>query len=524
MRDEWGLDFRRVQRTLAALAGGGTVGDLVRRAGVDRHDIEDVLRRVEPWVRRDGERYLLTGADAVPAGDAGAPRPTGPAEGGSERGGLGGDELVAAMADVAAGLPRAVAALDHVSATAATMAGRAAWFAERYALAGATVLCVGDHDLTSVAVALAEPGAEVLVVDVDQPILAYIDRVAALRGLAISTVFGDLRVGLPASLVGRADLAFTDPPYTPEGVGLFLARGLQGLRRSGHERIGLAYGFADRQLARGFRTQAVLHELRLVTEALLPGFNRFDGAEAIGAASDLYVCRPTKWTWPQLERSTVDARIYTRGPAASEAAATVLEQSIVDGVNAALGEGATYVGDGWPGGARSLADLLTGEIRRPAALAVNLTPHYEASLAPALLAAATADHAAVVTQSTLDGPLATLIGAVADVERTNDRIELRRTRPRGVLGYLATHLETKLGNAWRDALIAAAGSRGETLTRNEARALVRDTRIADHALRLRITELPAHVLAAVVEAAAEGVPGPGRCEQEGAGCDPPQGP
>jgi N4-bis(aminopropyl)spermidine synthase len=487
LRGEWGLDFRRVERVLAALAAGGTVGEVVRRAGVDRHDVEEVLRRVEPWVRRDGERHLLTGSGPVAA----------------ERAGLAGDELVAAMVAVAAGLPRSLAALDHVSATAATMAARGAWFAQRYELAGATVLCVGDHDLTSVAVALAQPRAEVLVVDIDQRILAYIDGVAGARGLAITTAFADLRVGLPASFRERADLAFTDPPYTPDGVGLFLSRGLQGLRRSGRERIGLAYGFAQRQLARGFRTQAVLHELRLVTEALVPGFNRFDGAEAIGAASDLYVCRPTKWTWPQLERSTVDARIYTRGPAAAESAATELDQSIVDAVGAALGPAATYVGEGWPTDARPLADLLAGEIRRPPALAVNLTPHYEASLAPALLAAAAADRAAVVTKSTLDGPLATLVASVTDVERTEDLIQLTRTQPQGVLGYLAGHLETMLGNAWRDALIAAARTRGETLTKNDARALVRDTKIDDRALRLRITELPAHVLAAVVEAAGQ---------------------
>jgi N4-bis(aminopropyl)spermidine synthase len=477
MRGEYGVDFRGVERALAALAAGGSVGEVVRRAGVDRHDVEDVLRRVEPWVRREGDRYVLTGLPAAGAA------------------GVAGDELVAAMAEVAARLPRAVAALDHVSATPATMAARAGYFSGRYALDGATVLCVGDHDLTSVAVALAEPGAEVLVVDVDQRILAFIDRVAAERGLDITTAFADLRVGLPASFRGRADVAFTDPPYTPEGVGLFMARGLEGLRRSGRERIGLAYGFAGRQLARGFRTQAVLHELRLVIEALVPGFNRFEGAEAIGAASDLYVCRPTRWTWAQLERPTGDARIYTRGPAAGESAATVLEQSIVDSV----GAGVTYVGEGWPGKARGLAELFAGQVRA-GALAVNLTPHYEACLAQALLAAAGAEHATVVTASTLDGPLRTLVSSVADVEQAGRLIRLRRTEPRGVLGYLASHQETKVGNAWRDALIADAAGRGETLTRNEARALVRESGVGERALRLRITELPAHTLAAVVQA------------------------
>jgi Branched-chain polyamine synthase A C-terminal domain len=479
MRREWGLDFRGVQRVLSALADGGSVGEVVRRAGVDRHDVEDVLRRVRRWVRRDGERYVLTEAWAPDRGS-----------------GLAGDALVAVMAEVAAGLPRGVAALDHVSATPATMAARAEYFAGRYALAGATVLCVGDHDLTSVAVSLAEPGVEVLVVDIDQRILAYIDEVAAARGLDITTAFGDLRIGLPSSFRERADLAFTDPPYTADGVGLFLARGLAGLRRSGHERVGLAYGFARRQLASGFRTQGVLRELRLVTEALAPGFNRFDGAEAIGAASDLYVCRPTKWTWDRLERGSGDARIYTRGPAAGESATARVPQSIVD----SIGPGMTYVGDGWPSRSRSLAELAAGR----APVAVNLTPHYEACLAQVLLAVAPADAAVVVTASTLDGPLAALIGSVAEVEPADGMIRLRRKPPEGVLGYLGSHLETKVGNAWRDALIAEAGP----MTKNEARALVRDSGISERALRLRITELPAHTLADLVAAVGAGGRGP----------------
>jgi hypothetical protein len=197
----------------------------------------------------------------------------------------------------------------------------------------------------------------------------------------------------------------------------------------------------------------------------------------------------------------VDARIYTRGPAASESAPTVLDPSIADRVADLLGPGPTYVGDGWPTPARSLAELLAGEIRRPTALAVNLTPHHDAALAAVLLAAAAADHAAVVTTSTVDGPLATLLGSVADVDQADGVISLHRREPAGVLGHLASHRETKLGNAWRDALVADAKGRGHTLTKNDARAIVRDTGIDERALQLRITELAAHTLAAVVTAA-----------------------
>ena len=177
-----------------------------------------------------------------------------------------------------------------------------------------------------------------------------IARVAAERDLPITTAFADLRLGLPPAYAGRADLAFTDPPYTPEGVGLFVTRALVGLRRSGQERVAIAYGFSPHQLTRGFRTQSALHELRLVLEAVLPRFNRFDGAEAIGAAAALYVARPTRWTWPIVDRAGgVDPRIYTRGAASAESGASPLPAATVALLDAAVpGPDRLLVGDGWP--------------------------------------------------------------------------------------------------------------------------------------------------------------------------------
>ena len=110
----------------------------------------------------------------------------------------------------------------------------------------------------------------------------------------MQTVFADLRVGPPASLLETGDLAFTDPPYTPEGIQLFAARALQMLRHDDAVRVLVCYGYGEAQSALGYGVQEALHELRLLIEALHPQFNRYVGAEAIGSASSLYVTRPTK--------------------------------------------------------------------------------------------------------------------------------------------------------------------------------------------------------------------------------------
>ncbi|MFD0477688.1 bis-aminopropyl spermidine synthase family protein [Nonomuraea thailandensis] len=90
--------------------------------------------------------------------------------------------------------PRARHVLDHVSATPETVLRRALLLGARFWLPGARLLCVGDHDLTSLAVKLVHPETDVTVVDVDERILAYLDE----QRLGVRTRWADLRLGLPS--------------------------------------------------------------------------------------------------------------------------------------------------------------------------------------------------------------------------------------------------------------------------------------------------------------------------------------
>ena len=170
-------------------------------------------------------------------------------------------------------------------------AGPCTW-PETYELDGASVLCLGDHDLTSLAVGSVAPDADLTVVDIDEPILDHVADSADSLGFPLTAAWADLRLALPPSLVGTADLVFTDPPYTTEGMRLFLTRALEALRPTGHERLAFCFGTGERHLVKALEVQALLGDLRLALEAMLPGFNHYDGAEAIGSRSDLYICRP----------------------------------------------------------------------------------------------------------------------------------------------------------------------------------------------------------------------------------------
>ncbi|GAB3461371.1 bis-aminopropyl spermidine synthase family protein [Streptomonospora sediminis] len=320
-----GIAAPRVYRVLAALAEGGwwSPRDLVHRTAVAHRAVRAVLDALAgdgeaEWDRTGTRVRLLRTGDY--AGCA-RPEPADPVAhlaGGRTRAAAELDRLIAEA-------PAPRTDLDHVTATAGTALRRAVLLDSAFALDGARLLCVGDHDLTSLAATLVHPGLEAVVVDIDERMLAYIDAAAERLGLPVRCYFADLRLGLPPAVRESCDLAFTDPPYTPEGVELFLRRSLEGLTAPQRARVLLAYGASETTPALTARTQARLSALGLVTEALWPEFNRYLGAEAIGASADMYLLRPTGRTPQGTRGAAAKARVYSRGANAAEAGGALEE-------------------------------------------------------------------------------------------------------------------------------------------------------------------------------------------------------
>jgi N4-bis(aminopropyl)spermidine synthase len=536
-RDElaavWGTELGRVRLLVGALLDGGwhPLGELVAATATSRRSVGEVLRRLEPWVELDrgGDRARAAAASLAAlaaAFQAAQPPAPGPGE----------DALAASMAAIMGGLPAPARHLDHVPATPATAARRARFLAERFDLGGAGVLCLGDHDLTSLALLHLAPAAEVAVVDLDERVLGHVDTVARERGWRVRTVFADLRVELPRSLLGRFDLVFSDPPYTPAGVRLFLRRGLEALRRGEFARVLFCYGFGERQPALGLKVQAVVQELRLVAEAVLPAFNRYLGAEAIGGASALYVCRPTRRTWPALRDAAAqaDPRIYTHGEGAEEAALPPLPPAAARALEGLAGDrgelGLTVVGDGLPAGLAGRALTLAGYLRdmgtpagRPpftasphdGVVVANLWPHHGAYLPRLLLTGAAARLVAATPRDTVQlarldpaDPLARLLastwrlrargGGSAPAVLVAERVPPPGGDPAGLaLRFLVDHRHAVLGNAWREALIAAAAADGRRVSKNQARQAIAAGPLAAQ-LHSHLAELPVGLLRLLV--------------------------
>ncbi|HEY7200076.1 MAG TPA: bis-aminopropyl spermidine synthase family protein [Candidatus Dormibacteraeota bacterium] len=510
LRDEWGVAAARIRPVVLGLAGERwwTLGELVREHGVSRRSVEAAVRRLGPWLEERGSRMRVAAQhrDAVAAAwPASAPAPAAA-------------DLERAMAELMRGLPPSDRDLDHVPATPATAGRRARFLAESFDLAGASVLCLGDHDLTSLALAQVQPDADIAVVDVDEAVLEHVGRAAGERGWPVRPLYADLRVDLPPSVREGCDVVFVDPPYTAAGVHLFLVRALAALRQRDASRVVFCYGYGEGHPALGLKVQAEYHGLHLVAEAIVPGFNRYAGAEALGAASALYVCRPTRRTWAALAHARpVDPRIYSQGDRAETAALEPLPAAIAEAALGAAGERPLLVGDGWPAElapdaerlplARYLADVRAGSARPPftgpvhaGAVAVNLRPHLAGYLPRLLLTAASRRLVAAAPAGSVGeltgGRLAELVGVRYRVEHAGalvvaDRLDEEPAGPAArALRRLLDRPAATLGSAWREALIAVAAEEGRQLTKNGARAAIAGTATGRLYARCHVSELP----------------------------------
>ncbi len=534
-----GAHARPLREIIALLADGPhTLASLVRLSAVSRRGVEAVLDAIDT--------DLITGEDGMRLR---------PDRAQSYRDRFGYQQLqrvrladplapaleqhrstIAQLDRLIAAAPRGRQALDHVSATAETVLRRALWLEATFDLSGANLLCAGDHDLTSLAVAQVNPAVAITVVDVDERILDFIDEQARRRGLNIRCLFADFRFGLPSAAREWADVLITDPPYTPEGVQLFLSRGLASLRDRELGRLVLAYGFGERQPTLGLKVQRAVQELHLVYEAILPDFNRYSGAQAVGSASDLYVCRPTSRTWKAFDTPARSAapNIYTHGAQSLEGANAALDEPVIEVLRAAAaGEQdlpLAVLADTWQPsfgniGHVRLATLMSSGL--PAAIsryssfavAADLSADPGPWLLRVLLAVNAQRVVLLVPGEHADVASETARQRLTDLVAPKYALRFRRNDPDSrytlveaalvpspsarLARRLLDRAHGKIGNVWRDGLVRFTRDAPQgPLTKNEARERIQRIARRPDLLDATLIELPRDRIRDVVEDAA----------------------
>jgi N4-bis(aminopropyl)spermidine synthase len=554
--EERALQAPRLRAALPLVLSGRryAIGDLVRETGLSRRLLLDLLDRMGGDLAWEGEIVWFVGTPGAyaPLAGTGGPASADAAE-------VPWEAAVKQMRRILERVPPAVRSLDHVPATAETVLRRALFIAREFDLSRTRLLLAGDHDCTSLAFGpLGLAPYAVTVIDIDERLLGFIGGEAAAVGAPITPLFADLRISMPPAARGAHDVVFTDPPYTADGVALFAARAVEALAEPVKGQILAAYGYSESTPALGLKVQRALGDLDLLFEAILPGFNRYEGAEAIGSRADLYRLRPTRRTAAIAQR--VIARhaktLYTRGRQAQESgrdadrgfardiARDVLERFGGGEGSGGHGSGAgpLLVGGGWSPPGALPAERFLGAGKPPAqgtaVTIVDLRPLFGWSVIRAALAAGS-DRVVVIAPMDSYGlrspaeqdQFRAALGAKYEVEQLLRPFEGAGAavavlhRPEGpeprpersslVAAYVWDRPHGRVGNTWREGLIAAARHRGATLSKNQARALIGQAADPAAITGHRLIDLPAATLvrlrAAIDEtdtAVREGQPGP----------------
>jgi len=204
--------------------------------------------------------------------------------------------------------PRPYTWLDQAFCTPETAVLRVLFMLEEGDIEGRKIIFLGDDDLTSIATGLIEASRKITVIDIDERLLKLIDEISRGEGINIECVHHDLRQPLPDGLKNNYDVVFTDPPYTIQGLKLFLSRGIEALRERKCASIYLA--FAHKPPEEMLSLQAAIIEMGLFIREIIPRFNRYEGAEMFANTTFLAKLETTENTHPSIIGS-FDGKIYT---------------------------------------------------------------------------------------------------------------------------------------------------------------------------------------------------------------------
>ncbi|KKS15125.1 MAG: hypothetical protein UU72_C0038G0005 [candidate division WWE3 bacterium GW2011_GWB1_41_6] len=204
---------------------------------------------------------------------------------------------------------------DQFFATANTSVAKALVLRDKGLISGKNIALLGDDDLVSIVLGLMnEDHLNVTVFDIDDEILAVIERISKDLNLKnIRTVKWDVRTKLNPQFMSAFDVMMTDPPYTRNGIALFLNAGVELLgQNKGHagKYIFLFYGNSFKSPEKTLKVQEVIADFNMVIEDKIDKFARYYGAESIGSASSLYILKATPFTHP-LEEVLLTRNIYT---------------------------------------------------------------------------------------------------------------------------------------------------------------------------------------------------------------------
>ena len=211
-------------------------------------------------------------------------------------------------------------ALDQSHADLSTVIKKTLYLLKKGDIEGRNIIFLGDDDLISLAVGLTKLAKGITVLDIDNRVLDFISKsVEELSLNNFSVISHDLREPCPDDIVNKYDAVIMDPPYTNEGLRLFLKRASQVLKSNinidgkNYSLIGkkCLLSFGNKPPEQMQRLQFSILDHGFIINEMIPDFNHYKGASIIGKFSHLYYLQSINNPSSKYNLSLTTGPIYT---------------------------------------------------------------------------------------------------------------------------------------------------------------------------------------------------------------------
>jgi len=141
-------------------------------------------------------------------------------------------EILNIYSEIAKNRPETIEIYDQGFISLEDIVRRVEFIYDRGDLNG-RIFVVGDDDLFSIAASLTGMPEKVVVVDIDERLIKFINGVAEEYSLNVEAFVYDVQKAFPEEFKRKFDLFVTDPVETIPGLKLFLSRGVSTLKGVG---------------------------------------------------------------------------------------------------------------------------------------------------------------------------------------------------------------------------------------------------------------------------------------------------
>ena len=145
------------------------------------------------------------------------------------------------------------------------------------------VVLLGDDDLTGIAIALTHFAKSVLVLDIDERLINYVNTIAREYNLNLSAIKYDATTPLPNNLKNKFDTLLTDPTPEIKPFAIFVNKAISLTKN----KASLYFSIYSSAMNFDFGLQEVMTERKLHITDMLPYWTEYKNIKSLYKESDL---------------------------------------------------------------------------------------------------------------------------------------------------------------------------------------------------------------------------------------------